>query len=169
MIGGIDPYLLAGIEEIFSALQAGVNDSVLLVAVFKPGKSDGLQIGIGIQDKKERIITQLRFLFSSVELKAQGPQFRVVPRRFFKVFSKPGQVRDGIRVKILSEEEFSSLKDGASFFKGDRLFEKIEDIRIFINLLPQKPADLVVLAIGIVIPSLCPHEFIAAEDHRRPA
>ena len=34
MIGGINPDLLAGIKEIFSSLQAGVNHPVPLVTIF---------------------------------------------------------------------------------------------------------------------------------------
>jgi hypothetical protein len=69
-----------------------------------------------------------------------------------------------ISVEILSEEEFPSLKEGTSFLKSDCFLEEIENIGICFDLLPLKPADLVVLTIGIVVALLCPHEFIAAES-----
>ena len=36
--------------------------------------------------------------------------------------------------------------------KSDRLLEKIEDIADSFYVVPMKPADLVVLAVGVVIP-----------------
>ena len=50
MIGGIDLYLLAGFGEVFSVLEAGVNDPVPLLPVSKLTKPNGLQMRIGIED-----------------------------------------------------------------------------------------------------------------------
>ncbi len=41
-----------------------------------------------------------------------------------------------------------------------------ERLLLFVPFLPMKPADLIVLAIGVVVAVLGPAEFVAAEQHR---
>src|ERR1700691_2870648 len=50
--------------------------------------------------------------------------------------------------------------------EGDHFFEEPEDIFIPDSAAPVEPADLVVLAIGVVVSSLCPPDLVAGDYHR---
>ena len=43
-----------------------------------------------------------------------------------------------------------------------------ERLLLFVPFLPMKPAELIVLAVGVVIAVLRPAEFVAAQQHRHP-
>ena len=45
---------------------------------------------------------------------------------------------------------------------------EVEKAGLLLGQLPVQPADLIVLAIGVVVPSLCAAQFIAGKDHGDP-
>src|SRR6204780_2395258 len=50
--------------------------------------------------------------------------------------------------------------------EGDHFFEEPEDIFIPDSAAPVEPADLVVLAVGVVVAPLCPPDLVAGDHHR---
>src|SRR5580658_8109340 len=50
--------------------------------------------------------------------------------------------------------------------EGDHFFEEPEDIFVPDSAAPVEPADLVVLAVGVVVSPLCPPDLVAGDYHR---
>src|ERR1700733_8188109 len=50
--------------------------------------------------------------------------------------------------------------------ESDHFLEEPEDVFIPLNTSPVEPADRVVLAIGVVVPALCPPDLVAGDYHR---
>src|SRR5262249_44460876 len=102
-----------------------------------------------------------------VELIAERPQLVIVPRGRVEVQAEPADVGDRVAARVPAGEEPRPAEDRMTTPKGDELSEEGLHVAVAIRGVPVEPADLVVLGIGIVVPTLRAQKLIAAEDHRR--
>src|SRR5262249_46733822 len=122
---------------------------------------------VAVQDEEELIQTEARARFTAIEPKAQGARIRVVPSRAAEIGPEPGDVAHAIVIEITAEEELALLQDRVAAAECDRLAEEFKNIGVLVQPAPVVPADLVVLAVGVVVAVLGAQELVAAEHHRR--
>src|SRR3990172_3048359 len=122
---------------------------------------------IGIEDEEEQVIAQLRFLLPAVQLITEHPQLRLSPVRRIHLGSKPSEIRNLVCVQVGAQEELAPLQDRVALGQGNGLLKESEDVLVFRKIVPIEPADLVILAISVVVAVLAAQELVAAEDHRR--
>src|SRR5207244_7678981 len=82
---------------------------------------------------------------------------------FIAAWIEPHHIYDVTAAHPSAPKEFRTPKDGMGAAKLDQLSCKLEKLILFFVALPIEPADLVVLAIGVIVPLLGSAELIAAQ------
>jgi len=65
----------------------------------------------------------------------------------------------------LSSEKMLTTQVWVVLAEGNQQPEESEQVTIFLDLVPVEPVHIVILAVGIVITSLCTPYLIACQDH----
>lgn len=76
----------------------------------------------------------------------------------------PADIRQSTLINLAAVETIT-LQGWGPLTKGNHLLKKAEKILVFVHKLPIKPADFVILTIGIIVPSLCASDLVAIHKH----
>src|SRR5260370_28647880 len=77
----------------------------------------------------------------------------------------PADVRQSAPVDLAVKEP-AAVQVSMASAECDHAAEEAEDIVAFFHERPIEPVDLVILAIGVVVPALCASDLVAGHKHR---
>src|SRR5205807_553352 len=93
----------------------------------------------------------------------------VAPGGGAEVGAVPGDLGHAVAVLVLADQEAAPPQDRIGARQRDGLSHELGEIGVGAGAAPIEPAELVVLAVGVVVAALRAEELVAAEQHRRPA
>ena len=141
----------------------------------RPGQCEPNRSMMGVEQDQQRVVddppASLVGFFDRVarEPHAQTPDMLGAPvgvGHLVAVWIEPGQVLDVDAPDLSTLEEPSTPQNGVGRTKTDDLLRECQKLPAGRRKLPVEPARLVVLAVGVVVPSLCPRDLVATTDHR---
>ncbi len=110
------------------------------------------------------------FLCATVHQHAQATAIGIVPlldAHLVAIRSKPGHVLDADLFVVIAYQEAAATQDRVGLTQLDHAGDELEQrFAIFVQI-PVDPANLAVLAVGIVVAVLSTRELIARHNHRR--
>src|SRR5215472_1367981 len=79
----------------------------------------------------------------------------------------PGDVGQSTLIQLTCKES-TALQERMALAQRNHLFEEAEHLLVLFRKVPIEPADLVILAVGVVVSLLCASDFIAGHKHGDP-
>ena len=173
MIGRVECDLLTRLGEILTAREAGVDGTMPGAAGPGRWQRDPLRFEVAVEDEEEPIGVIVvgiivHAALARIQLPADRPLAGVLPPGRVQIRCKPGQVRHAVGVEVVAQVEPPALQDRKAPGQRNRLPKELDEILAGRGRGPVEPADLVVLAVGVVVAALRARELVAAQNHRRP-
>src|SRR6185503_7300632 len=125
-------------------------------------KLDPLRFIVAVENEEQAIDAIVGAVLARVELHADRASVHVFPPRSPQFTRVPGQIRHAVIVEVVAQKELSSLEDRKTTRQRDRFAEKFGECLVARSGGPVEPADVVVLAVRVVVAALAPCALVAA-------
>ena len=103
--------------------------------------------------------------FRRIPSARSSPLCQMVIGNFFPVLSQPCHIFDARTPDTTAQKEVASFENRLRMPQRRHLFRKVQKLFLFRIQVPVDPADLIVLAIWIVVALLSLFDFVAAANH----